>query len=322
MIYKRFGNTDIELSAIALGGHEFLPNGKSRGFNEDAKRAVTPGEILNGFGGPKRQSVLAAAFENGINFFDVTMDSEKEALGRNLQGFDIPYEIYIQTRPEGMVYSYDLHNQRMADYNSLKAEVQRGLKLLKRERLDFLNFGFMKSALAHDSNYLQKIANNIQKLKKAGLIRFASADTFSGESTYLKQIETGCFDAIFINFNAVDCKASENVFPAAAAKNMGIFTRETFVKGRWFDIGQQAGIADRNQLAQIALKWILSHEKVTLVAVGMDNQEQLTSNLAVLKNTALSHQDNAILQMIRETSLYKKIYGQKTSSFKQYMKSI
>ena len=45
MLYKKLGDTGVELSIIAMGGHEYLPNGKSRGFNEDSRRAVTPGEI-------------------------------------------------------------------------------------------------------------------------------------------------------------------------------------------------------------------------------------------------------------------------------------
>ncbi len=317
MLYKRLGDTDVELSIIGLGGHEYLTNGKSRGFNEDSRRAVTPGEIFDGFGGPGRQAVVAAALENGINLFDATMDSEKEALGRNLQELDIPYEIYIQTRPEGMVYSYDLYNQRMAKYDLLKAEVQRGLKLLRRDRLDFLNLGFLRSALEHDPEYLQKIADNVQSLKQEGLIRFACADTFSGEATYLKQIETGCFDSIFINFNVVDCKGEDAVLPTANARGLGVFAREAFVKGRWFQIGQQAGITDRSRLAQVAIKWALSHQEVTTVVVGMDNPEQMESNLEVLKDTALNEEDQAILRQVQTTSLYQEVQNQKASSFMQ-----
>jgi len=261
--------------------------------------------------------VLAAALDNGINFFDATMDSEKEALGRNLQELDLPYEIYIQTRPEGMVYGYDPYNRRMAKYDLLKAEVQRCLKLLRRERLDFLNLGFLRSALEHDSEYLQKIADNIQLLKQEGLIRFACADTFSGESTYLKQIETGCFDAIFINFNVVDCKAEDRVLPTANARGMGVFAREAFVKGRWFEISQQSGLTERNRLAQVAVKWILSHEEVTTVAVGMDSPEQLKSNLEVVKDTTLNEEDQAILRQAQTAQLYQDVCHQKASSFMQ-----
>lgn len=112
--------------------------------------------------------MLSLAYQNGINFFDVTQDSEKEALGRNLKEMPPPYEIYIQTRPEGMVYTYDPNNAKMAQYAVLKAEVERGLKLLQRDCLDFLNIAFMKSALDHDPEYLGKIKSNIGRLKKRG----------------------------------------------------------------------------------------------------------------------------------------------------------
>ena len=89
-----------------------------------------------------------------------------------------------------MVYTYDLYNCKMGQYESLKAEVQRSLKLLMRDHLDFLNIAFMQSALDHDSEYLDKIKNNVERLKKEGLIRFVCADTFSGEYTYLSQIKS------------------------------------------------------------------------------------------------------------------------------------
>ena len=100
MRYSEIGNTGIKISSIAMGGHEYLPDGRSRGFNEDMKLATTPGYIFPDFGGEPRKAVLRMALEHGVNFFDVTQDSEKEALGRNLQEIDLPYEIYIQTRPE------------------------------------------------------------------------------------------------------------------------------------------------------------------------------------------------------------------------------
>ena len=75
-----FGKTGIALSQIALGGHEFLASGLSRGFNEDFAKAVTAGYIVPGFGGPKRVKILKTAYDAAINIFDVTIDAEKEAL--------------------------------------------------------------------------------------------------------------------------------------------------------------------------------------------------------------------------------------------------
>src|SRR5512136_869394 len=94
----------VKVSRIGLGGHEFLPDGRSRGFNEDYARATTPGVIFPGFGAEKRKSVVRTAHEAGVNLFDVTIDSEKEALARNLQELPPPGEILVQTRPEGMCW--------------------------------------------------------------------------------------------------------------------------------------------------------------------------------------------------------------------------
>jgi predicted aldo/keto reductase-like oxidoreductase len=315
MIYKRMGDTDVEISVFSMGGHEYLPDGRSRGFNEDFDLAVKPGHIFNGFGEEQRKEVLSLAFAHGINLFDVTQDSEKEALGRNLKEIPPPYEIYIQTRPEGMVYGYDLYNQKMANYELLKAEVQRGLNLLQRERLDFLNMAFMKSALDHDPEYLDKIKGNIENLKKEGLIRFACADTFSGEYTYLKQINSGCFDAVYINFNFADDGATRAVFPAAKERGLPVISREAFMKGALFHMGAEVGITDRSQLAAIGIKWNLSHEAVTTVVVGTNNPGHLIKNLKVIEDLELKDEENQIIEKIRSSSLYAAYEEQKTKAF-------
>ena len=150
MKYKPLGKCGIDVSMISMGGHEYLPNHKSRGFNEDFEKAITPGYIFPGFGGENRKNILKASYDLGINLYDVTHDSEKDALGRNFLELPPPYPVYIQTRPEGFVYTYDEHNKKMADYQTLKAEAVRILKLLRRESIDFFNLAFMKSALEND----------------------------------------------------------------------------------------------------------------------------------------------------------------------------
>jgi predicted aldo/keto reductase-like oxidoreductase len=315
MIYKKLGNTDIDISILSMGGHEYLPDGRSRGFNEDFDLAVKPGYVFAGFGQELRKRVLSIAFENGFNFFDVTQDSEKEALGRNLKEIPPPYEIYIQTRPEGMVYTYDMYNQKMATHDLLKAEVHRILKLLQRDRLDFLNFAFMRSALDHDPEYLDKIKYNIESLKKEGLIRFACADTFSGEYTYIKQIETGCFDAVYINFNFADYGGLRRVLPMATKKGLGVISREAFMKGQLFKMGEEVGLRDRAKLAHIGLKWNLSNEDVTTVVVGTNNPDHLLRNLDILNHLELDNEEKSMIEKIKTSSIYKAYEKQKTRDF-------
>ncbi len=315
MIYRKLGKANIELSIIGMGGHEYLANGKSRGFNENFNLAIQPGYIFEGFGQEARKEVLKTAFDNGINFLDVTHDSEKEALGRNLQEIKAPFDIYIQTRPEGMVYNYDPNNVKMAQYALLKAEVQRILKLLRRETLDFLNLAFMKEALEHDPDYLAKIQFNVAELKKEGLIRFACADTFSGEATYLRQIETGCFDAVYINYSFADDAGRQKVLPLAKQNGLGIITREVFMKGEMFKMAEEIGITAKSELANAALKWNLNQPGVTNVILGTGKPEHLLSSLQVLDNLQLTAAEESLIEKIKTSNRYQSYAANKTEEF-------
>ena len=315
MIYRQAGSTGVDISVIALGGHEYLPNGKSRGFNEDPGVAVRPGYTGVGYGGQKRLDLLATAFENGVNFFDVTIDPEKEALGRNLKEVTPPYEIYVQTRPEGMGYSYDENNRKLATFDLLKAEVQRCLKLLQRDCIDFLNFPFLQWALDADPEYLDRIRHNIDSLKKDGLIRFATADTFSGEQTYLAQVNAGCFDALAMNFNFADTGARRAVLPQAGKKDMAVITREVFLKGALFKMADEVGISDRSLCARASLKWNLSVPEITAAIVGAHTPDQFRNSLSVLDDLQLSEAESAVLEKLRSSSTYQSVQTQKEKRF-------
>lgn len=304
MIYRKIDRLGIEVSAIGLGGHEYMPDGSSRGFNEDFKSAVKPGYKSQGYGGDKRRALLKVAYERGINFFDVTIDPEKEALGRNLKEMPPPHDIFIQTRPEGMGYGYDPNNKKMGDYALLKAEVQRILQLMERNYIDFLNFPFLQTALDADPEYLDKMRYNTAQLKREGLIRFATADNFSGEKTYLAQTAAGCFDALAMNFNFADDSALAKVVPAAAERGLAVISREVFQKGQLFKMGGEVGIEDRDLLSRVALKWNLSHPHITTSLVGADQVEHLHNSLSALRDPALSEEENEVLDKLRTAPTY------------------
>lgn len=316
MEYVALGNTGLKISKLAMGGHEYLPNGKSRGFNEDFSKSTTPGMIFEGFGSENRMKVLKEAYDLGLNLYDVTQDSEKEALGRNLKQMPPPFEVYIQTRPEGMMYTYDENNRKMADLSLLRAEAQRILKLLDRDTIDFFNLAPMKDAWLHDADYMEKLAYNVSVLKKEGLIRFACADTFSGEETYLKLIATGQFDVIYVNFNFADYQAERKVFAAAKEKGMGIVTREAYMKGQLFHMAKEAGMQEVGSLADAALRWNLAQKDVDIVVYGTGKPHHLRS-AAVAAAANYTAEDEKLIETIRQTSLYKTYEQAKTEEFFQ-----
>ena len=308
------GRTGLHLTALALGGHEYLPDGRSRGFNEDMRLAISPGHIGQGYGGPKRRQVLGAAYDLGINVFDVTIDSEKEALGRNLREMPPPYEVFIQTRPEGMCYSYDPNNRKLLDYALLRAEVQRGLTLLGRETLDFLNVGLLAWSIDSDPDYLAKLAHNLGALKQEGLIRCAVADSFSGERLYLAMLASGAFDAVNIDLNLGDALGLRSAIPAARGNRLGVIAREAFFKGELFHIGAACGIDDRSLLARVAIKWVAQQQPDCVIA-GVDNAGQLIANAAALESPSFSEEELATVTRLRASPKFAEYEIKKKQEF-------
>jgi aryl-alcohol dehydrogenase-like predicted oxidoreductase len=303
------------LSRVALGGHEYLPNGNSRGFNEDFARAITPGHSFPGFGGEGRKAVLREAYDIGINFFDVTLDAEKEALGRNLAEMPPPYEVYVQTRPEAMAYSYDPGNRKMTDLSLLRAEVQRILKLMGRERLDFLNLGILRTATDGDPEFLAKLTANIRALQQEGLILFAAADTFSGESTYLAMIASGAFASLNINFNIADRTPEREVFPQARAAGVRVVVREAYLKGVLFRLGREAGIEDTALLASAAMKWLASRPGIDTVIIGADTPEHFVQNVDAFQSASLNEAEASVLDRLCTHPSFRSLLGQKQDEF-------
>lgn len=315
MEFYQVAGTDIRLSRVALGGHEYLPNGNSRGFNEDFAKAITPGGTFPGFGGENRKAILRAAYDAQVNFFDVTLDAEKEALGRNLAEMPPPYDVFVQTRPEAMNYSYDPGNRKMLNLGLLRAEVQRILKVLRRERLELLNLGILSAALEGDQDYLAKLADNVKALRQEGLILFAAADTFSGEQTYQAMIASGAFATLNINFNIADDVPERTVFPLARKNNMRVVVREAFIKGVLFRLGREAGITDDALLARAAMKWLGSRPGIDTVIIGANSADHFRDNLRAFQSPSLDQSETDILAKLRATPSFKALVQQKHDEF-------
>jgi len=320
MDYNELDGTGVELSILGLGGHEFLDDGRVKALHEDLRRAVEPGEVWEGFGGEKRRKMVEIAVEAGVNFFDLTVDSEKAAFGRNMKALSVDHPVYVQTRPEGLVYNNipsDTEKLGLLDYETLSGEARRALKLLRRDQIDFYNFGLHPPAVHRRPGYVEELAENVDRLKADGLIRFACIDTLSSESISVEMIETGSFDAVFTNFNVVNDAAMEQVIPAAQERGLGIFCREAFMKGKLFTLAEEAGITDRSKVARAAIRWILAQGVATLLVVGVAEPEHLVQNIETVRHPELTEEDQRLLNDLKGLPAFAELKARKYASFEE-----
>jgi len=281
---RRLGHTGISVSCLALGGHEYLPDGGLKGIADDFDNAVQPGYRRPDFGGPERQEIVARALRRGVNYFDVTIDPEVEALGRALRehagdsaadsagGSAGGSEVLVQARPQGLCYRYDPGNPGLLRPGRLRGEVRRLRDLLGRDAVDVLNLGIEREALdpaTGNSDYLTMLADVLAELRADELVRLVACDTlFSGERQYVELIRSGCFDVVWLSFGPLSPAPRQVVLPLAREAGLGVVAREAFGKGSLFTAARAVGV-DVAQAAAAAQLWVLDHAEVAALAVGV-----------------------------------------------------
>lgn len=276
MRYRRLGQAPMSVSLLGLGGHEFYPDGRMKGLSDNLMAAARPGYARDDFGGPARASLVRQAVDLGVTLFDATIDPEVEAIGRNLPNRD-PGRL-VQMRPQGMCYNYEAGNASLADRGALTAEVDRLRALSGIPRIGILNFAFEFEALDRP-DYLERLADNIAHLKRTGRIGLAACDgLWCGERMYLRMIDIGCFDVVWINFSPLYQAPLRAVFPAARESGLAIIAREAFGKGRLPRIARDAMGEDAAAAACAgALRWIARRDDVSSIVIGCRDGGELAA---------------------------------------------
>lgn len=313
---RTLSHTGIPVSCLVLGGHEYLPGGTLKGFGDDFDHAVRAGYRRADFGGPGRRAAVARALARGVNYFDVTIDPEVEALGRMLGGSP---GCLVQARPQGLCYRYDPGNPGLVRPGVLRSEVRRLAELLRRDRVDVLNLGIEREALdpvTGRPDYLKALAEVLAELRADGLVGLVACDTlFSGESQYVALIESGCFDVVWLTFGPLTPAPAEVVLPRAREAGLGVVAREAFGKGALFRFAAEAGV-DAGAVAGAAQRWVLDHAEVATLAVGVRTADQFDRN-ADAATRPLTDADRALLDRVLTSAAARTAAAEATAAFRR-----
>jgi aryl-alcohol dehydrogenase-like predicted oxidoreductase len=295
MQYRKFGNTDLELSEVgfgawAIGGGAMVGDtaiGWGSASDEESKNA------------------LYQSLEAGINFFD-TADIYGLGHSENLIGQTVANkpDVVIATK----VGNVARNNKFTTDYSKqyILSACEASLKRLRRDVIDYYQL--------HSAN-LKDLQNGecleaMQQLKQEGKIRYwgLSLNTFNPQpdAEYLMQQQKG--NGFQVVLNLLNQRALP-LIRAAAEKGYGIIARMPLQFGLLtgkFDSESSFANDDHRQRrltkeiinssdsslapawklceqygiskTQLALSYILSHTEVSVIIPGIRNAEQVSLN--------------------------------------------
>jgi aryl-alcohol dehydrogenase-like predicted oxidoreductase len=297
MKYRKLGRTGFDISAISLGTWQ------------------VGGKWGSPFSFQNAESILHRAIDEGINFID-TADvygdgngESEQAVGRVVRSRS--EQVYVATKCGRRL---NPHVNQSYTPQAMRKFVEESLKNIQLETIDLIQLHCPPTEVY----YRPEIFAEFDKMIAEGKIRKLGVSVEKVEEA-LKAIEYDNVDTVQIIFNMFRQRPAELFFEQAAKRNIGIIARvplasgllsgkfdqnTTFAagdhrtfnrKGEAFDKGETFSGIDYNtgleaveelkklfpgnNLAQLALQWILSFPEVSTVIPGASNVEQLKANI-------------------------------------------
>lgn len=304
MIFRQLGKTNWQVSEISLGTWQ------------------VGGKWGSGFDDENAETILNEAIDRGINFIDTADVYENRqseaAVGKVVRSRS--EKVYVATKCGRFI---NPHINEGYQPKVLRDYVETSLKNTGLDRLDLIQLHCPPTEVY----YRPEIFEEFDKLKSEGKIAHLGVSVEKVEEA-LKAIEFPNVATVQIIFNMFRHRPMELFFEEAKKKNIGIIARvplasgmlsgkysattqfskedhrffnrdgagfdkgETF-SGVDYDLGLQAvqrleGIFKDQELAQVALRWILMFDEVSCVIPGISKVEHLVSNLETMGMPSLS----------------------------------
>lgn len=296
MRFRRLGRTGLYVSELTLGTSALAVAAR-----HDAREAA---------------AMVALALDRGINAIEIDAGDSDAArlLSEVLRRENARDRIHVFVRATSLV-PFDLPSPHVFVQDAypgsrLRAETEALLGALGIERLAVQQLHAWCPEWQHEGDWLETLAQLRQEGKIAGI----GVSLFDHDVTAGQEIAaSGLIDTIEVQYNIFDPAAAAALFPLCQSHDVGVIARAPFYYGAlagplefaaddwrhaYFYEAHRRETAERVQrlaqeaapgqpIADLALRFALSHPAVATVAVGMRDRGQLEANLKALESGPL-----------------------------------
>lgn len=260
MIYRKYGKTNIDVSAVGFGGMRFK----------------NPQDIESS------AEIVKAAYDAGINYFDTApgyCDDKSEAIvGTAIKEMK-------KTRSEKPFY---VSTKCMkSEPSEIRKEFERSLERLNLDYIDFHHVWCIKTVDELKERISKGALKEFQKLKDEGLAKHICVSTHVTGSDVNQLFELYPFDAVLLGYSAMNFAYRQEGLQAAADRNRPAVVMNPLGGGiipqhpDKFDFLKTS--ADDN-IVHAALRFLLSDSRITIALVGFSNKDEVKDAVSAAEN--------------------------------------
>jgi aryl-alcohol dehydrogenase-like predicted oxidoreductase len=295
--YRRLGRTGLEVSEVGYGAWGI---GKSQWIGAEDEESLR---------------ALRRAIDLGLNFIDTALaygEGHSERLvGRVVNEREetvyvatkIPPKNRIWPAPEG------LHPDEVFPGNYVRECTETSLKNLRFEAIDVQQLHVWSDEWVGRGDWLEAV----EELKGEGKIRFFGVSINDHQpSNAVRLIETGMVDTVQVIYNVFEQSPEDELLTACREHDVGVIVRVPFDEGAltgritpevtfdeddfrkdYFRGDRKEQVYERvraivseldvseDEIAEVALRYVLSHPAVSTVIPGMRSVRNVERNMAV-----------------------------------------
>lgn len=305
MHHRTLGKTGLRLAEIGYGAWGI---GKTSWLGADDAQSTRS---------------LHRAMDLGVNFVDTALvygDGESEALvGAVVRERSEPIHVASKIPPKNMIWPPrpDVSVDEVYPAQHVIASTERSLRNLGLETIDLQQFHVWSDAWCRQGDWLEAIA----QLKRQGKIgHFGVSINDHQTDNAIALIDTGLVDTVQVIYNIFEQTPADRLLPACLRNNVGVIVRVALDEGGltgaisadsvfpdgdfrndYFRGERRRQVAERvgaiaaalgigaAQMAETALRFVLSHPAVSVVVSGMRSPRNVDKNCAVADGRGLPH---------------------------------
>ncbi len=312
MNYRKLGRTGLEVSEVGYGAWGI---GKSQWMGAEDDESLR---------------ALNRAIDLGLTFIDTALgygDGHSERLvGRTVRTRDETVHVSTKIPPKNLTFPAPsgLHPDETFPADHVRECTETSLKNLGLETIDVQQFHVWQDEWLGEGDWQEAV----EDLKREGKIRhFGVSINDHQPANAVKLIETGLVDTVQVIYNVFDQSPEDELLPACQEHGVGVIVRVPFDEGALtgaitpeteFDEGDfrnhyfrddrkrevqervraivsELGVGE-DEIAEVALRYILSHPTVSAVIPGMRSVRNVERNMRVGDGKGLPEDQVRILK--------------------------
>lgn len=330
MDYRKFGNTDLQVSAIGLGAAPIgSRTGRDESFitlNEAFDLGITFYDTAPSYGQGASEEIIGEVFKNKRDRVIITtkvgasisstlkLASKFKPLMRSLLAKLPGGRQIIQRRIQGFVQSQTQTDNYQP--SSMIESVEASLKRLGSDYIDILLLHSPPTEVVER----EEVFETLKLLVKQGKVRYygLSAGSLEGASICLQRPQYG-ISALQVTLNLFEQEALDSVIPSAKEQGIAVIAREPFAHGKLIPattnndgLGYLGPLqsddrfsflvqAEKRTITQAALQFVTQMEGVSVALAGMSRVKNVRDNVAALDAPPLTQEE---LEQVRSMSQF------------------